>query len=52
MKLENLIKVLTDIYNSNGNIDVEIMRDGTHYPEIEIYADGKLYLEAYKEAET
>lgn len=50
MRLEELIKNLTDIYNEHGNLTVEIMRDGVHLPEIELYVDGNfLYLEAYEE---
>ena len=54
MKLESLIKYLTDVYNENGNINVEVIREGEIYPEIELYCtpyDGKLYIEAYKEHE-
>lgn len=54
MKLENLIKYLTDVYNEQGNIDVEVIREGEIYSEIELYVvpyDGKLYIEAYKENE-
>ncbi len=51
MKLENLIKYLTDIYNENGNLDVAIIREGEIFSEIELYVtpdDGNLYIEAYK----
>lgn len=54
MKLKNLIKRLTDVYNENGNLDVSIMREGEFYSEIELYAtpdDGNLYIEAYKKEE-
>lgn len=52
MRLEELIKNLTDIYNEHGNLTVEIMREGVHLPEIEPYIDGDfLYLEAYEKGE-
>ena len=52
MKLEDLIKELTEIYNEKGNLLVEIMREGLHFPEIETYVSGEiLYLEAYEEGE-
>ena len=52
MKLEDLIKELTEIYNEKGNLSVEIMREGLHFSEIEIYVSGEiLYLEAYEEGE-
>lgn len=54
MKLENLIKYLTDVYNENGNLDVAIMREGEIFSEIELYTtpdDGILYIEAYKKEE-
>ena len=48
MRLEELIKNLTDIYNEHGNLTVEIMREGVHLPAIEPYGDGNfLYLEAH-----
>lgn len=52
MKLDELIKELTEIYAQYGNLTVEIMREGVHLPEIETYIDGNfLYLEAYEEGE-
>ena len=52
MTLEDLIKELTEIYNEKGNLLVEIMREGLHFPEIETYVSGEiLYLEAYEEGE-
>lgn len=52
MRLEELIKSLTDIYNEHGNLLVEIMREGVHLPEIETCVSGEvLYLEAYEEGE-
>lgn len=52
MKLEKLIAMLTEIYRQNGNMNVEVMREGEHYGEIELYCDDNiLYIEAYKEAE-
>lgn len=52
MRLEELIKNLTDIYNEHGNLLVEIMREGYNYPVIETYTSGEiLYLEAYEEGE-
>lgn len=50
MKLDELIKGLTEIQEQYGNLTVEIMREGVHLPEIEPYIDGNfLYLEAYEE---
>ena len=52
MKLDELIKGLTEIQEQYGNLTVEIMREGVHFPEIEPYIDGNfLYLEAYEEGE-
>jgi len=54
MKLENLIKYLTDVYNENGNLDVAVMREGELFSDIELYVtpyDGNLYIEAYKKEE-
>jgi len=52
MKLDELIKGLTEIQEQYGNLTVEIMREGVHLPVIEPYIDGNfLYLEAYEEGE-
>lgn len=52
MRLEDLIKELTEIYNEKGNLSVEIKREGLPFPEIETYISGEvLYLEAYEEGE-
>lgn len=52
MRLEELLKKLTDIYNEKGNLLVEIIREGWNFPEIETYVSGEiLYLEAYEEGE-
>ena len=52
MKLDELIKELIQIQNVHGNLTVEIMRDGNHYPDIETHVAGDfLYLEAYEEGE-
>lgn len=52
MKLDELIKGLTEIYEQYGNLTVEIMREGVYLPEIESYIDGDFfYLEAYEEGE-
>lgn len=52
MKLDELIKGLTEIHEQYGNLTVEIMREGAYLPEIESYIDGNfLYLEAYEEGE-
>lgn len=52
MKLDELIKGLIEIQEQYGNLTVEIMREGLHFPEIETYVGGEvLYLEAYEEGE-
>lgn len=52
MKLDELIKELTKIYEQRGNLTVEFMREGVHLPEIDSYVDGDyLYLEGYEEGE-
>lgn len=49
MKLDELIKRLTEIQEQYGNLTVEIMREGVHLPVIEPYLEGEyLYLEAYE----
>lgn len=52
MRLDELIKKLTEIQEQYGNLIVEIKREGVHFPEIETYISGEvLYLEAYEEGE-
>jgi uncharacterized protein YacL len=52
MKLNDLITMLTEIYNQNGNMNVEIMREGEHFQEVGTYTDDNtLYIEAYKDYE-
>lgn len=50
--LKSLIKELTEIYETEGNVKINVMRNGTTYPEIELNVSGDtLYIEAYKESE-
>ena len=52
MDLQTLIQELTIIYQNYGNLKTEVMRNGDHYPEIELYNDGEtVYIEAYQEGE-
>lgn len=52
MRLDDLIKELTEIHKQYGNLAVELMRCGVHLPEIELYvSDDYLYIEGYEEGE-
>lgn len=52
MKLDELIKQLTEIREQSGNLTVEGMREGNHFSNIELFIDGDfLYLEMYEEGE-
>lgn len=52
MKLDELIKRLTEIQEQYGNLTVEIVRDGILLPVIEPYLEEEyLYLEAYEKGE-
>lgn len=52
MKLDELIKKLQEIREQSGNLTVEGMREGIHFPEIEPYVcEDFLYLEMYEEGE-
>ena len=49
MKLDELIKELTEIQEQYENLIVEIVRDGVHLSVIEPYVEGNyLYLDAYE----
>lgn len=50
MKLSELIKNLMEVYVAEGDKEVEIIRAGHAFDEIEIYNDGvTIWLEAYCE---
>lgn len=59
MKLSELIAQLTEVYETNGDMNVAIIRSGYIYREIEIYVDNDclnnnkpfMWLEAYKSNE-
>ena len=55
MKLSELIDLLTETYNNNGDMMVEGVADGTIYNDIELYCsdtinigEDLLYIELYK----
>ena len=51
-KLSKLIDTLTNIYDTEGDFDVHVVRNGNLYPNVEIYCDGyDLYIELYKKGE-
>lgn len=60
MKLSELIAQLTEVYETNGDMNVAIIRSGSIYREIELYVDNDclsdnkpfMWLEAYKPNET
>ena len=46
--LKDLIDLLTEIYNEEGDMKTVVMRSGKSYPEIELNVVGDtVYIEAY-----
>ena len=51
-KLSKIIDTLTSIYDTEGDFDIHVVRNGNFYHNVEIYCDGyDLYIELYKRGE-